>query len=67
MVDEADASNALHTHHKSVTSREKWNFFAILGTTSEQREDKDQYKKFSKKLKQYILREFKRYHMLMKE
>ena len=33
-------------------------FGAVLGTTSEQREAKDQYKKFSKKLKQYILRVF---------
>ena len=30
-------------------------FGAVLGTTSEQREAKDQYKKFSEKLKQYIL------------
>ena len=33
-------------------------FGAVLGTTSEQREAKYQYKKFSKKLKQYILRVF---------
>ena len=33
-------------------------FGAVLGATSEQREAKDQYKKFSKKLKQYIIREF---------
>ena len=33
------------------------NFGAVLGTTSEQREAKYQYKKFSKKLNQYILRE----------
>ena len=33
-------------------------FGADLGTTSEQREAKDQYKKFSKMLKQYILRQF---------
>ena len=32
-------------------------FGAVLGTTSEQREAKYQYKKFSKKLNQYILRE----------
>ena len=31
-------------------------FGAVLGTTSEQREAKDQCKKFSEKLKQYILR-----------
>ena len=33
-------------------------FGAVLGTTSEQREAKDRYKKFSEKLKQYILRVF---------
>ena len=32
-------------------------FGEVLGTTSEQREAKDQYKKFSEKLKKYILRE----------
>ena len=32
-------------------------FGAVLGTTAEQREAKDQYKKFSENLKQYILRE----------
>ena len=31
-------------------------FGAVLGTTSEQREAKDQYKKFSENLKQYTLR-----------
>ena len=31
-------------------------FGAVLWTTSEQREAKDHYKKFSKNLKQYILR-----------
>ena len=31
---------------------------AVLGATSEQIEAKDQYKKFSEKMKQYILREF---------
>ena len=34
---------------------------AVLGATSEQREAKDQYKKFSEKMKQYILREFQNY------
>ena len=33
-------------------------FGAVLGTMSEQREAKGQYKKFSEKLKQYILRVF---------
>ena len=33
-------------------------FGAVLGTMSEQREAKYQYKKFSEKPKQYILREF---------
>ena len=33
-------------------------FGAVLGTTSEQREAKNQYKKFSEKLKQYILIEY---------
>ena len=33
-------------------------FGAVLGTTPEQREAKDQYNKFSEKLKQYILRVF---------
>ena len=33
-------------------------FGAVLGTMSEQREAKDQYKKFSEKPKQYILRVF---------
>ena len=32
-------------------------FCSVLGTTSEQREDKDQYKKFNENLEQYILRE----------
>ena len=31
-------------------------FIAVLGTTAEQREAKDQYRKFSENLKQYILR-----------
>ena len=35
-------------------------FGVVLGTTSEQREAKDQYKKFSKNLKQYILRYFQK-------
>ena len=35
-------------------------FGAFLRTTSEQREAKDQYKKFSKNLKQYILRYFQK-------
>ena len=34
------------------------NFVAVLRTTSEQREAKDQYNKFSESLKQYILRVF---------
>ena len=34
---------------------------AVLGATSEQIEAKDQYKKFSEKMKQYILREFQNY------
>ena len=33
-------------------------FGAVLGITSEQREAKDQYKKFSENLRQYILREY---------
>ena len=33
-------------------------FGTVLGTTYKQREAKYQYKKFSEKLKQYILREF---------
>ena len=33
-------------------------FGAVLGTTYDQREAKDQYNKFSEKLKQYILRVF---------
>ena len=33
-------------------------FDAVLGTMCEQREAKDQYKKFSDNLKQYILRLF---------
>ena len=33
-------------------------FRAVLGTTAKRRESKDQYKKFSNKLKQYVLQEF---------
>ena len=38
--------------------REVEDFGAVLGTTSEQREAEDQYKKCIEKLKQYILRVF---------
>ena len=33
-------------------------FGTVLGTTDKQREAKYQFKKFSKKLKQYVSREF---------
>ena len=28
MLNEADASNVIHTHHQAVTSREKWSILA---------------------------------------
>ena len=57
MSDEADASTAHNTHNQSGISREKRSICHGLGTTSEEREPKYQYKKFRKKMKQYILRE----------
>ena len=55
-----------HFNHPAYTSsirnfkRGVADFGAVLGTTSEQREAKDQYKKFSKNMKQYILRVFQK-------
>ena len=40
-------------------------FGAVLGNTSEQRGAKDQYRKFIKKLKQYILRVFQKHEYII--
>ena len=54
--DEVGASTAHHTLHWFGTPSEKQMVSKeVLGTTAEYIEVKDQYKKFSEKLKQYVL------------